>query len=48
MYKTIFIIRKEIWVGWGGRNGNFALLHILKMFLRKGMSGSKKAQNPFK
>ena len=34
---TIFILRKEI--GGGSENGNFPLLYVLKMSLRRGVDG---------
>ena len=37
---TIFILRKDIGVG-GPENGNFPLLYVVKMSLRRWVGGSK-------
>ena len=41
---AIFILRKDMWVG-GPENGNFPLLYVMKMSLRRWLGGSKKPQN---
>ena len=42
---TIFILRKDYgWVG-GPENGNFPLLYVVKMSLRRWVGGSKRPQN---
>ena len=41
---AIFILRKDIGVG-GPENGNFSLLYVVKMSLRRWVGGSKKPQN---
>ena len=41
---AIFILRKDIGVG-GRENGNFPLLYVVKMSLRRWVGGSKKPQN---
>ena len=38
----IYYVRTYGWVD-GSENGNFPLLYVLKMSLRRGVSGSKKA-----
>ena len=45
---TIFILRKDIGLGGGPENGNFPLLHVMKMSLRRRMGGTKKPQNTLK
>ena len=42
---VIFILRKDI--GWvdGPENGNFPLLYVVKMSLRRWVGGSEKPQN---
>ena len=42
---AIFILLKDIGVG-GPENGNFPLLYVVKMSLRRWVGGSKKAKNP--
>ena len=41
---AIFILRKDIGVG-GPENGNFPLLYVVKMSLRRWVGDSKKPQN---
>ena len=41
---AIFLLRKDIGVG-GPENGNFPLLYVVKMSLRRWVGGSKKPQN---
>ena len=41
---AIFILRKDIGVG-GPENGNFPLLYVVKMSLRRWVGVSKKPQN---
>ena len=41
---AIFILRKDKGVG-GPENGNFSLLYVVKMSLRRWVDGSKKPQN---
>ena len=41
---AIFILRKDIGVG-GPENGNFPLLYVVKLSLRRWVGGSKKPQN---
>ena len=44
---TIFILRKALGAGWEGgpENGDFPLLYVMKMSLRRWVGGSKKPQN---
>ena len=45
MLGSIFIFRKDLGVGGGSEKGNFSLLYLMKMSLRKrGVSGSKEPQ----
>ena len=41
---AVFILRKDKGVG-SPENGNFPLLYVVKMSLRRWMGGSKKPQN---
>ena len=44
MLGAIFILHKDIGVG-GPENGNFPLLYVVEMSLRRWVGGSKKPQN---
>ena len=44
---AIFILRKDIGVG-GPENGNFPLLYVVKMFLRRWVGGSKSLKTPLR
>ena len=44
MLGAIFILRKDIWMG-GPQKGNFPLLYVVKISLRRWVGGSKKLQN---
>ena len=42
---AIFILRKGMRGGGGPENGNFPLLYVVKMPLRRWVGGTKKPQN---
>ena len=42
----VITLSKEIGLGGGPEDGNFPLLYVMKMSLRRGVGGSKRPQTP--